>query len=86
MGVRFRYASSLFAAAVVSSLIGTTACAPRAYRVYDPYYRDYHPWNGHETVYYQRWEGETRRGHIEFGQRHADEQREYWTWRHGHTE
>ena len=30
------------------------ACEHHAYRVYDPYYTDYHEWNNDEVVYYNR--------------------------------
>jgi hypothetical protein len=52
------------------------------YRVYDPYYHDYHVWNNDEVVYYQRWEHDTHRDHRDFRKRSPDEQKEYWTWRH----
>ena len=62
-----------------------TGCAARVgvgYRVYDPYRSDYHVWDDHEGVYYNRWTVETRRSHREFRKLHPDEQREYWKWRH----
>jgi hypothetical protein len=34
-----------------------------------------------ETVYYNRWEQETHREHVELARRTADEQREYQDWR-----
>jgi hypothetical protein len=61
-----------------------TGCA--THRVYDPYYHDYHQWNQPEQVYYQQWEGETHRDHRDLNQRAADEQKEYWTWRHNHPD
>jgi hypothetical protein len=81
-----RYLSSLLMAAVLFSPVALTGCAPRAYRVYDPYYHDYHTWNGHEAVFYQRWEGETRRAHQDLNRRRSDEQEEYFTWRHGRSD
>jgi hypothetical protein len=69
-------------ASVLFSPLVMTGCAPRAYRVYDPYYHDYHRWNDHETFFYQRWEGETQRDHRDFRQRRAEEQTQYWSWRH----
>jgi hypothetical protein len=54
-----------------------------AHRVYDPYYGDYHVWDANENGYYTRWESETHRDHKEFNTRGADEQKEYFTWRHG---
>jgi hypothetical protein len=60
-----------------------TGCAEHRYgRVYDPYYRDNHRWNGNEVSYYQRWEVESHREHQEFRNRKPDEQKEYWAWRH----
>jgi hypothetical protein len=62
-----------------------SGCAARAsYNVYDPYYRDNHVWDRNEVVYYQRWESETRREHRDYHKRKAEEQREYWDWRHRH--
>ena len=52
-------------------------------RVYDPYYRDYHPWGG-EVTYYSQWESDTHRPHVEYNHRKADEQKDYWNWRHSH--
>jgi hypothetical protein len=60
-------------------------CAARAsYRVYDRSYSDYHVWDNSEVVFYQRWEFETHRDDQNFRKRHADEQTEYWVWRHNH--
>jgi hypothetical protein len=52
------------------------------YRTYDPYYNDYHVWNNDEVVYYNRWEHDTHRDHVDFRKRKADDQKEYWNWRH----
>ena len=80
-----RYASSILLAVALFLPVVLSGCAVRAsYRVYDPGYADYHAWDGNEVVYYQRWEVETHRDHREFKKRHADEQKEYWTWRHSH--
>jgi hypothetical protein len=51
-------------------------------RYYDAEYSDYHPWNHDEVVFYGRWETETHRPHVDFARRNADEQKEYWHWRH----
>jgi hypothetical protein len=51
MDSKSRLVSSLFlAAALASSALGT-ACAHHYYRVYDPYYSDYHVWNDTEVTY-----------------------------------
>jgi hypothetical protein len=39
------------------------------------------PANNSETVYYQKWETETHRPHVEQNQRTKDEQKEYSDWR-----
>ena len=79
-----RLSSLLLAAALTSSIAGI-ACNHHPYRVYDPYYTDYHEWNDSETVYYRRWTDETHRDpHREFRKLPPGEQKEYWTWRHNH--
>ena len=63
----------------------TVGCAERHYyRVDDPYYHDNHRWDPDEDRFYHQWEVETHREHREFRQRVPDEQKEYFTWRHGH--
>jgi hypothetical protein len=52
------------------------------YRVYDPYYTDYHVWGPDEVVFYNRWEGEHHREHRDFRRLDRGEQRQYWQWRH----
>jgi hypothetical protein len=85
MSRKHRYVSSLLLGVVLLSPVVFSGCAERAsIRVYDPTYRDYHRWDSHEDVYYQRWEVETHRDHREFRERRTDEQNEYWTWRHNH--
>jgi len=65
----------------------STGCAEHHYRVYDPYYRDYHTWNDDEVVYYRRWAVETHRDpDRDFKRIPPEEQKEYWTWRHSHSD
>jgi len=74
----------LLVAALASSAAGI-ACEHHAYRVYDPYYTDYHVWNDNEVVYYHRWAEETHRDRDrDFRRLRPEEQKEYWTWRHNH--
>jgi len=76
--------SLLLGVALATSAAGI-ACAHHYYRVYDPYYTDYHVWNDEEVVYYQRWCDETHHDrNRDFRKLSKDEQREYWTWRHNH--
>lgn len=63
----------------------TAGCAVHAgigYRVYDPYYSDYHTWDQPEIGYYNQWTVETHRPHVEYRKLRKQDQREYWTWRH----
>lgn len=80
--------SSLLLGLALASSLGSIACAEHhPYRVYDPYYTDYHVWNDEEVAYYQRWCAETRRDpHRDFRKLSKDEQKEYWTWRHNHSD
>jgi hypothetical protein len=84
-GYKFIFSILLVGAVCSPAILG--GCAVHAsYRVYDPAYEDYHVWDHGEVVYYQRWEGETHRDHRDFQKRSADEQKEYWTWRHAHSD
>ena len=63
----------------------TTGCAEHGYyRVYDPYYHDYHRWDDHETVYYNQWARENHHENKDFRKLNKDEQKQYWDWRHSH--
>jgi len=74
----------LLAGAVAGSLAGI-ACEHHYYRVYDPYYTDYHTWNRSEDVYYHRWADENHHdSHRDFRKLPPNEQKDYWTWRHNH--
>ena len=78
--------SVLLAGVMACAMLGT-ACAHHYYRVYDPYYSDYHVWNHDEVVYYERWANETHRDpHRDFRHLPQNEQKEYWDWRHSHGE
>jgi hypothetical protein len=77
--------SLLLAAAVALSVAGIACSEHHSYRVYDPYYTDYHVWGNDEVVYYNRWADETHRDpHRDFRKLPPEEQKEYWTWRHNH--
>jgi hypothetical protein len=84
MPCRYRYLSSLLLAAAFFVPAVTTGCATRTYRVYDPYYNDYHRWDRPETVYYHQWTVENHREDRDFRRLNHDEQKEYWNWRHSH--
>lgn len=78
-----RFASLSLAAAFASTLL-MSGCAVHA-RVYDPYYHDYHA-RDHETVYYNQWEHDSHRDHVDFNKRSDADKKDYWTWRHEHDD
>jgi hypothetical protein len=80
-----RLSSLLLSAALASSLAGIACAEHHYYRVYDPYYTDYHVWDDAERGYYRRWTDETHRDHDrDLRKLPREEQKEYWTWRHNH--
>ncbi|HUO26363.1 MAG TPA: hypothetical protein VMU61_11910 [Candidatus Aquilonibacter sp.] len=80
-----RFLTSLLLGTALSASVMGTACAHHYYRVYDPYYHDYHVWNNDEVVYYHQWAVETHHDpDRDFRRLPADEQRQYWDWRHHH--
>jgi len=84
MDGKSRFLSSCFLAAALASSVPGVGCAHH-YRVYDPYYSDYHVWNDQEVVYYHQWAHENRRDeHRDFRKLPPEEQKEYWNWRHSH--
>ncbi|HZQ93359.1 MAG TPA: hypothetical protein VFA67_00020 [Candidatus Sulfotelmatobacter sp.] len=82
---RVRLSSLLLAIVLTSSFAGVACSQHHYYRVYDPYYTDYHQWNDDESNYYRQWANETRRDpHRDFRKLRPEEQKDYWTWRHNH--
>lgn len=81
-----KYLRPLLLAAALSASVAGIACAEHhSYRVYDSYHTDYHTWNNDEVIYYQQWSSETHRdSHRDFRRLPAEEQKEYWNWRHNH--
>ena len=77
--------SLALAGALAASLTGLACSEHHYYRVYDPYYTDYHQWNRNEVVYYRQWADENHRDRDrDFRKLRPEEQKEYWTWRHNH--
>jgi hypothetical protein len=70
----------LAVAAALTSTAFTVGCTVHA-RYYDPYYHDYHPASG-EVVYYNQWEHDTHRDHVDLKKRKDNDRKEYWDWRH----
>jgi hypothetical protein len=51
-----RLLARMLLAGVLSSPLITSGCAHHHYyRVYDPYYSDYHVWSAEEDAYYRQW-------------------------------
>ncbi|MGH9714026.1 MAG: hypothetical protein ACRD5M_12085 [Candidatus Acidiferrales bacterium] len=87
MRYSYRFARSLLLAAALISPAVMAGCAAHAsYRVYDPHHQDYHRWDDHEARFYVQWEGETHREHRDFDKRDERDQKEYWDWRHNHSD
>ena len=83
MDRRSNILSSWFLASALALSVMGTACAEHHYRVYDPYYSDYHVWNDDDVVYYHQWARDNHRDeHRDFRKLPPEEQKEYWTWRH----
>jgi hypothetical protein len=80
-----RTLSTIALSAALFAPVLIAGCSAHAgYRSYDSYHNDYHTWNDGEVVYYSNWEHETHRDHRDFKKRSADEQKDYWKWRHDH--
>jgi hypothetical protein len=80
MRLRQQLVTPLMIAALFTAPVVLGGCGGN--RSYDPYYGDYHRWNGSENGYYLRWEGETQRSHLDFNRRSEGEQHSYYDWRH----
>jgi hypothetical protein len=52
---------------------------------YHHYYGGGGSWTVTEEPYYERWEHETHRDHVDYAQRNSDEQHQYWQWRQSHS-
>ena len=84
------YRNSILVTAALVLPMFLCSCAARVgvgvgYRSYDPYYRDYHVWDDHERVYYNRWTVETHHdSHRDYRKMHKNDQKQYWEWRHKH--
>lgn len=70
---------------VAAAMLAGTGCAEHRYRVYDPYYHDYHRWTPEEDRVYHDWYVKTypRRDYRDFKHLEPGEQQRYWQYRHG---
>jgi hypothetical protein len=68
---------------LAGSLAMMAGCAAGVgYRVYDPYYTDYHVFDSGENVYYRNWINGNHRHYRDFRKLRPEDQHAYWTWRH----
>lgn len=81
MRLNHRVIAVMLAATALTSASAITACAGGG-TIYDPYRHDYRRWNHDEERFYQGWEIQTHRPHMDFNRRSAGDQRAYWSWRH----
>jgi hypothetical protein len=72
----------LCAGAALTLMIGCSAHV--GYRTYDPYYNDYHVWNGAEAPHYSVWINETHHDNVEYKKLPEKDRQDYWKWRHDH--
>ena len=69
-------------AGVLAAPTMVTGCATQ------PQYAEYHAhgvWSDSEMSFYLQWENDTHCEHRDYDKRDADEQSEYWNWRHSHS-
>jgi hypothetical protein len=64
----FRSFAVVLLAVALAGPVFISGCAEHT-RYYGPYYSDYHTWNSGEVVYYNRWEHDTHRDHVDFAKR-----------------
>jgi hypothetical protein len=67
--------SRILLAAVLTTPLFATGCAP---------HRQAYAWGPGETPYYNRWEHDTHRDHVDYDRRNDADQRAYWNWRKHH--
>jgi len=88
--MRIKFCKSILTLGAIALPLAFNGCAARVgvgYRTYDPYYRDYHHWDDHETVFYNQWAVETHHDpHRDFHKLNKHEQQDYWKWRHDHPD
>ena len=77
--------SSFCLATVLVITAASAGCAGRV-RIYDDDHRDWHQWNRDEDVQYRRYLGERHEDYREYSKLKPDEQKDYWNWRHGHSD
>jgi len=80
MRISKNFVQCMVLAALMMMIVPSLGCRDRGV-YHDPYYHDDHP-AASEQPYYNRWEQETHRTHVDLSKRSQDEQKQYWDWRH----
>ena len=86
MRSRSRLLSAMLIAGAIASPVVVAGCFHHGYSNSGSSNNGYSNgrWNDSEGPYYSRWEQDTHRDHKDWSQRNADEQQQYWSWRHDH--
>ena len=80
------YQVSLIVAAAMASSVVSSGCVVERVRLYDADQQDYHRWDDREDRAYRRYLSEQHREYREMSQQNAEDQRNYWRWRHAHED
>jgi hypothetical protein len=56
------------------------------HRYYDRDHRDWHNWDDHEVYAYRAWNTERNHPYVEWNTLNRRDQRNYWRWRHQHSD
>jgi hypothetical protein len=70
---------------LLGTMLAGAGCAEHHYRVYDPYFNDYHRWGPDEDRYYHDWYARVYPGRPFRDYKHLrkEDQERYWRERHG---
>jgi hypothetical protein len=55
-------------------------------RIFDPFRRDYHRWDGREERAYRAYLTERHRSYVIYERQRLSQRRAYWRWRHEREE
>jgi hypothetical protein len=74
----------LFSAALLVPVAIPTSMMAQTY--HDEKHHDDHQWNAHEDKAYRIWVKENHRKYGDFAKLKAEDQAQYWAWRHEHSD
>ena len=79
------YRLSIILAATVAGAVLSNGCVARV-GLYDSDRRDYHRWDDREDRAYRGYRTERHQEYRPMSSLSEEERRNYWQWRHAHTE